>query len=129
MTRGRRHTCQALSDDRAGIRVGPASGRRLLEQAEPSARRARAQVGDPSYFPGKVRKTSAVVRAICLLSHPIPGTNNAASVQIILPQKQARPHATLPYPILAHTPCCAGACGGTGRHRSRQRSVDSGCLR
>lgn len=49
-----------------------------------------AQVGDPSYFPGKVRRTSSVVRAVCLLSHPIPATNNAASVQIILPQKQAR---------------------------------------
>ena len=34
-----------------------------------------------------------MVRAVCLLSHPIPATNNAASVQIILPQKQARPHA------------------------------------
>ena len=49
-----------------------------------------AQVGDPSYFPGKVRRTSSVVRAVCLLSHPISATNNAASVQIILPQKQAR---------------------------------------
>lgn len=45
-------------------------------------------VGDPSYFPDKVRRTSQVVRAMCLLSHPIPSTNNAPSAQIILPQKQ-----------------------------------------
>ena len=29
-----------------------------------------------------------VVRAACILSHPIPNTNNAPSAQIILPQKQ-----------------------------------------
>ena len=57
-----------------------------------------AQVGDPSYFPGKVRRTSSVVRAVCLLSHPIPATNNAASVQIILPQKQARTARLLSIP-------------------------------
>ena len=45
-------------------------------------------VGDPSYFPDRVRRTSQVVRAMCLLSHPIPSTNNAPSAQIIIPQKQ-----------------------------------------
>jgi len=29
-----------------------------------------------------------VIRVICLLNHPIPNTENAKSVQIILPQKQ-----------------------------------------
>ena len=29
-----------------------------------------------------------VVRAACILSHPVPNTNNAPSAQIILPQKQ-----------------------------------------
>ena len=45
-------------------------------------------VGDPSYFPDRVRRTSQVVRAMCLLSHPIPNTNNAPSAQLIIPQKQ-----------------------------------------
>jgi len=45
-------------------------------------------VGDPSYFPEKVKKTGQVVRAICILSHPIPNTSNSESCQIILPQKQ-----------------------------------------
>jgi len=44
-------------------------------------------VGDPSYFPNKVKKTLRVVRAICILSHPItPG--NEFSSQIIIPQGQ-----------------------------------------
>ena len=45
-------------------------------------------VGDPSYFPEKVRRTSRVVRAMCILNHPLPNTNNASSAQIILPQRQ-----------------------------------------
>lgn len=45
-------------------------------------------VGDPSYFPDKVEKCGQVVRAICILDHPLPDTNNADSCQIIIPQKQ-----------------------------------------
>ncbi|GMH32671.1 hypothetical protein BSKO_00505 [Bryopsis sp. KO-2023] len=45
-------------------------------------------VGDPSYFEGKVKKIGQVVRAMCILSHPIPNTDNAHSAQIILPQNQ-----------------------------------------
>lgn len=45
---------------------------------------------DPSYvLPiGKVRPTGKVVRAICVLNHPIPHTDNCQSCQIILPQRQ-----------------------------------------
>ncbi|KAJ8457848.1 hypothetical protein OPV22_030774 [Ensete ventricosum] len=45
-------------------------------------------VCDPSYLPGKVKKVGKVARAICIMSHPIPNTNDSHSVQIILPQKQ-----------------------------------------
>jgi Rab GDP dissociation inhibitor len=45
-------------------------------------------VGDPSYFPGKTRLTMRVALALCILSHPIPGTADAASAQIIIPYKQ-----------------------------------------
>jgi Rab GDP dissociation inhibitor len=38
--------------------------------------------------PDKVRKTGRVIRAICLLTHTVPNTNDAQSVQIIIPQKQ-----------------------------------------
>uniref|UniRef100_A0A7S1KQV9 Rab GDP dissociation inhibitor n=1 Tax=Percolomonas cosmopolitus TaxID=63605 RepID=A0A7S1KQV9_9EUKA len=47
-------------------------------------------VGDPSYFPEKVRKTGQVIRAICIMDHPIEGTSDAQSCQIIIPQEQAK---------------------------------------
>lgn len=59
--------------------------------------KAKQVIGDPSYFGagkdtggGKVRviEEGKVVRAICLLKHPIPGTDNADSTQIIIPQNQ-----------------------------------------
>jgi len=58
---------------------------------------AKQVIGDPSYFgagssveSGKVRvvEDGKVVRAICLLKHPIPGTDDSDSVQIIIPQNQ-----------------------------------------
>jgi len=45
-------------------------------------------IGDPSYFPDKVKKTGSVIRAISILDHPIPSTNNNESCQIIIPQNQ-----------------------------------------
>jgi Rab GDP dissociation inhibitor len=45
-------------------------------------------IGDPSYFPDKVKKIGQVIRCICVLTHPIPNTGDVNSVQIIIPQKQ-----------------------------------------
>ncbi|KAG9307634.1 hypothetical protein G9A89_023199 [Geosiphon pyriformis] len=45
-------------------------------------------IGDPSYFPSKVRKIGKVIRAICFLKSPIPNTEDADSVQLIIPQNQ-----------------------------------------
>ncbi|KAG2056969.1 rab GDP-dissociation inhibitor [Suillus hirtellus] len=59
--------------------------------------RAKMVIGDPSYFGagkeaegGKLRvvEDGKVVRAICILKHPIPGTEESDSVQIIIPQNQ-----------------------------------------
>jgi len=59
--------------------------------------KAKQVIGDPSYFGagkelegGKMRaiETGKVVRAICILKHPIPGTDDSDSVQIIIPQNQ-----------------------------------------
>jgi len=36
----------------------------------------------------KTKVVGQVIRAICIMDHPIPSTNDAASIQIILPQKQ-----------------------------------------
>jgi Rab GDP dissociation inhibitor len=57
--------------------------------------KAKQVIGDPSYFgssseSGKLRvvEDGKVIRAICILKHPIPGTDDADSVQIIIPQNQ-----------------------------------------
>jgi Rab GDP dissociation inhibitor len=62
--------------------------------------KAKKVIGDPSYFGagkdvseeegGKVRvvETGKVIRAICILKHAIPGTDEADSAQIIIPQNQ-----------------------------------------
>lgn len=47
-------------------------------------------IADPSYFPDRVTKNGKVVRQICILSGPVPGTNNAESCQIIIPQKEIK---------------------------------------
>ncbi|KAG8690970.1 Rab GDP dissociation inhibitor alpha [Ceratobasidium sp. 423] len=59
--------------------------------------KAKQVIGDPSYFitkeeGGKVRvlEDQKVVRAICLLKNAIPNTENADSVQIIIPQNQVK---------------------------------------
>ena len=58
--------------------------------------KAKQVIGDPSYFgagkeaEGKVRivEEGKVVRAICILKHPIPGTEDSDSCQIVIPQNQ-----------------------------------------
>lgn len=53
-------------------------------------------LADPSYFPGKVRATGHLLKAICILNHPLDSTNNADSLQLIIPQSQVgRKHGTL----------------------------------
>jgi len=47
-------------------------------------------IGDPSYFPDKVKKVGQVASCIAILSHPIPNTNNGESAQIIIPQKEVK---------------------------------------
>lgn len=88
-------------------------------ESEGQVAKAKFVVGDPSYFPDKVVRTSNVVRAICILSHPIPNTDNSHSVQIILPQKQVR---VWPYALQGHS-ALEGACpGGTIMCQRRRRS-------
>lgn len=46
-------------------------------------------IADPTYFPEKVKKTGhKVIRAMCILDHPVPNTHDLDSVQIIIPQNQ-----------------------------------------
>lgn len=46
---------------------------------------------DPSYTnQDRLVPKGQVIRAICILNHPIPDTNNNSSVQIIIPGKQLK---------------------------------------
>jgi len=56
--------------------------------SEGETARCKFVVGDASYFPGKTKTRRQIARAICIMDHPIPGTVDAHSVQIIIPQKQ-----------------------------------------
>jgi len=47
-------------------------------------------VGDPSYFPDKVKRVGSVARCIAILDHPLESTNNSESCQIILPLNQIK---------------------------------------
>ncbi|GJE87638.1 rab GDP-dissociation inhibitor [Phanerochaete sordida] len=74
--------------DESGKFVGVRSGNETVK--------AKQVVGDPSYFgagkalEGKQRvlEEGKVIRAICILKHPIPGTDDSDSAQIIIPQNQ-----------------------------------------
>jgi Rab GDP dissociation inhibitor len=64
-------------------------------------------LADPSYFPSKARVTGHLLKAICILNHPIPNTADADSLQLIIPQSQVgRKHGTSRMTVLrnyAHT--------------------------
>lgn len=50
---------------------------------------------DPTYalkcgLKDRVKFTEKIIRCICILDHPIPGTGDLPSVQIILPQRQLK---------------------------------------
>jgi len=50
--------------------------------------KAKKIIADPSYFPEKVKITGHVLRAICILKHPIEKTDGSDSLQLIIPQSQ-----------------------------------------
>ncbi|GAA5880658.1 hypothetical protein JCM16303_004299 [Sporobolomyces ruberrimus] len=73
------------------------SGRFVGVTSEGETVKAKNLIGDPSYFVGseqrgegeeKVFLEGRVVRAICILRHPIPNTDDSDSAQLIIPQKQ-----------------------------------------
>lgn len=68
-------------------------------------------ISDPTYFPDKVRSTGQkVIRAMCILDHPIPNTSDADSAQIIIPQNQVNRKNDIYIAVLssAHNVCSKG---------------------
>ncbi|XP_026517821.2 rab GDP dissociation inhibitor alpha-like, partial [Terrapene carolina triunguis] len=64
------------------------NGRVVGVRSEGEVARCKQLICDPSYVPERVHGAGRVVRVICILSHPIHGTSEAGSCQIILPQNQ-----------------------------------------
>ncbi len=87
-----------LSKPISEIITDPSTGKFIGVTSEGETVKAKMVIGDPSYFGagnedgmnGKMRvvEEKKVIRAICILKHPIPGTENADSAQIIIPQNQ-----------------------------------------
>jgi len=78
----RREIEEVLYDDKGAV-----TGVKVKDEGSASCK---TLIGDPSYFQGtkKVVKTGTVARWLCILDHPVEGTNNSHSAQIILPTKQ-----------------------------------------
>lgn len=71
-----------------GVAVGIKATMTGIEPEMKFETRAKMILGDPSYFPNKVKPTGHVLRAICVLKHPLAGTHDADSAQLIIPQSQ-----------------------------------------
>lgn len=57
-------------------------------KAEGEIAQCHTVICDPSYAPDRVKKVGQVVRAICILTHPIQNATDASSLQIIIPQSE-----------------------------------------
>lgn len=63
-------------------------------------------IADPTYFPERVKKSGhKVIRAMCILDHPIPGTNDLDSVQLIIPQNQVDRKSDIYIAVLSDVHC------------------------
>ncbi|KAA0202818.1 hypothetical protein HAZT_HAZT002867 [Hyalella azteca] len=58
---------------------------------------------DPTYVPDKVKQVGQVIRAICLLDHPVANTKDALSTQIIIPQKQVNRNSDIYVSMVSYT--------------------------
>lgn len=50
--------------------------------------KAKKIIADPSYFAKKVQVTGHLLKAICILNHPVANTDNSDSLQLIIPAAQ-----------------------------------------
>ena len=57
-------------------------------------------LADPSYFPGKTRVVGHLLKAICILNHPLANTDDSDSCQLIIPQSQIKRKNGRPTPLL-----------------------------
>lgn len=78
-------------------------GKAVGVKSEGKVARAKMVIGDPSYFPDKVKKVGQVVRCIALLDHPLDHTKKQPSLQVIIPQKQTGRQSDIYMSVLSHS--------------------------
>uniref|UniRef100_A0A4W4HPY7 Rab GDP dissociation inhibitor n=1 Tax=Electrophorus electricus TaxID=8005 RepID=A0A4W4HPY7_ELEEL len=64
------------------------NGKVVGVKSEGEIARCKQLICDPSYVMDRAKVVGKVIRAICILSHPIKSTSDANSCQIIIPQNQ-----------------------------------------
>lgn len=63
-------------------------------------------IADPTYFPERVKSSGhKVIRAMCILDHPVPNTHDLDSVQIIIPQNQVNRKNDIYIAVLSDVHC------------------------
>ncbi|KAJ9306486.1 hypothetical protein DTO217A2_4032 [Paecilomyces variotii] len=62
-------------------------------------------IADPSYFPEKVEPYDHLLKAICILKHPIPKTDSSDSLQLIIPQSQVNQKKDTYIAMVSSTHC------------------------
>lgn len=64
-------------------------------------------IAEPSYVKNtnKLKSKGKVIRAICIMDHPVPKTKDVPSCQIILPQRQLNRKNDIFIAVLNHTHC------------------------
>ncbi|MDP2439013.1 MAG: hypothetical protein Q8P67_24980 [archaeon] len=90
-----------------GIEYGP-DGKFVGVKADGQLVKARFVVGDPSYFPDKVKKVGQVVRCINILKGTINNTKEADSAQVIVPQKPTKRRNDTYISMVSHNHQVAG---------------------
>ncbi|KAI8813406.1 GDP dissociation inhibitor [Cladochytrium replicatum] len=65
-------------------------GKVIGVKSEGEVAKCKAVICDPTYAVSKTKVVGKVVRITCIMNHPIPGTGDSDSVQLIIPQNQVK---------------------------------------
>lgn len=88
--------------DRPDATVVYEDGKVVGVMAQGETAKCKKVICDPSYSKDKCKHAGKVVRAICILKHPVPNTNDMKSAQIIIPQHQVNRHWDIYISVISH---------------------------
>lgn len=89
--------------DRPDAEIVYEDGKVVGVKAQGEVAKCKLVVCDPSYAPDKCRSVGKVIRAICILDHPIKDTKDSLSTQIIIPQNQVNRHNDIYISMISFT--------------------------